>query len=284
MLDAHPAVRRSRVFAREHAHLGEIPVAEIEPADPRAAADPRRAHRALPRAAAGLQDPARVPDRRVASRDGDRQARAPRRRESSTRSRRPPAGVALTAPAPPRSRTPARSMCTAPSASRDTARGSSAGSSTMRNMRAVHVAQHVLAAAPTVAGPRYDSLQVCDADLHHRERLRAERGQAEQHELRPGLLQHEPVRLVDAAARSTRIRSWITQSPSISCVERSCARAVGELRQRRAAIGGGRRRRLARRASSASASAARARAQHAAPPSADPQEQERHRREQRAPA
>ncbi len=34
VLDAHPGVRRSRVFAREHAHLGEIPVAEVEPADP----------------------------------------------------------------------------------------------------------------------------------------------------------------------------------------------------------------------------------------------------------
>jgi len=33
VLDAHPLVRRSRVRAREHAHLGEIPVAEIEPAD-----------------------------------------------------------------------------------------------------------------------------------------------------------------------------------------------------------------------------------------------------------
>ncbi len=34
VLDAHPLVRRSRVSAREHAHLGEIPVAELEPADP----------------------------------------------------------------------------------------------------------------------------------------------------------------------------------------------------------------------------------------------------------
>jgi long-chain acyl-CoA synthetase len=33
VLDAHPRVRRSRVRAREHAHLGEIPVAELEPAD-----------------------------------------------------------------------------------------------------------------------------------------------------------------------------------------------------------------------------------------------------------
>src|SRR5262249_61074161 len=32
VLDAHPAVRRSRVFAREHAHLGELPCAAIEPA------------------------------------------------------------------------------------------------------------------------------------------------------------------------------------------------------------------------------------------------------------
>ncbi|MFI5315829.1 MAG: class I adenylate-forming enzyme family protein [Myxococcota bacterium] len=34
VLDAHPGVRRSRVFGREHARLGEIPVAEIVPADP----------------------------------------------------------------------------------------------------------------------------------------------------------------------------------------------------------------------------------------------------------
>ncbi len=34
VLDAHPDVRASRVFAREHAHLGEIPVAEVVPADP----------------------------------------------------------------------------------------------------------------------------------------------------------------------------------------------------------------------------------------------------------
>jgi len=34
VLDAHPRVRRSRVTAREHAHLGEIPIAELEPADP----------------------------------------------------------------------------------------------------------------------------------------------------------------------------------------------------------------------------------------------------------
>jgi len=31
VLDAHPAIRRSRVFAREHAHLGEIPIAEFVP-------------------------------------------------------------------------------------------------------------------------------------------------------------------------------------------------------------------------------------------------------------
>jgi len=41
VLDAHPRVRRSRVSAREHAHLGEIPVAEVEPAD--AANPPTRA-------------------------------------------------------------------------------------------------------------------------------------------------------------------------------------------------------------------------------------------------
>jgi long-chain acyl-CoA synthetase len=34
VLDAHPAVRRSRVMSRVHAHLGEIPVAEIVAADP----------------------------------------------------------------------------------------------------------------------------------------------------------------------------------------------------------------------------------------------------------
>jgi acyl-CoA synthetase (AMP-forming)/AMP-acid ligase II len=34
VLDAHPGVRRSRVIPREHAHLGEIPVAELEAADP----------------------------------------------------------------------------------------------------------------------------------------------------------------------------------------------------------------------------------------------------------
>lgn len=36
VLDAMPGVRRSRVSAREHPHLGEIPVAEIEPEDPTA--------------------------------------------------------------------------------------------------------------------------------------------------------------------------------------------------------------------------------------------------------
>jgi long-chain acyl-CoA synthetase len=41
VLDAMPGVRRSRVLAREHPHLGEIPVAEVEPADP--AAPPPRA-------------------------------------------------------------------------------------------------------------------------------------------------------------------------------------------------------------------------------------------------
>lgn len=40
VLDAVPGVRRSRVSAREHPHLGEIAVAEIEPADP--AAPPAR--------------------------------------------------------------------------------------------------------------------------------------------------------------------------------------------------------------------------------------------------
>jgi long-chain acyl-CoA synthetase len=34
VIDAHPAVRESRVRARAHAHLGEIPVAEIVPEDP----------------------------------------------------------------------------------------------------------------------------------------------------------------------------------------------------------------------------------------------------------
>jgi acyl-CoA synthetase (AMP-forming)/AMP-acid ligase II len=32
--DAHPAVAESRVFAKEHAHLGEIPCAELIAADP----------------------------------------------------------------------------------------------------------------------------------------------------------------------------------------------------------------------------------------------------------
>ncbi|HVH07849.1 MAG TPA: acyl-CoA synthetase, partial [Myxococcota bacterium] len=41
VLDALPGVRRSRVLARDHPHLGEIPVAEIEPADP--AAPPSKA-------------------------------------------------------------------------------------------------------------------------------------------------------------------------------------------------------------------------------------------------
>jgi acyl-coenzyme A synthetase/AMP-(fatty) acid ligase len=40
VLATHPAVRESRVFAREHPHLGEIPVAEIVPEDP--AAPPTR--------------------------------------------------------------------------------------------------------------------------------------------------------------------------------------------------------------------------------------------------
>jgi long-chain acyl-CoA synthetase len=41
VLDAMPGVRRSRVVAREHPHLGEIPVAELEVEDP--AAPPGRA-------------------------------------------------------------------------------------------------------------------------------------------------------------------------------------------------------------------------------------------------
>jgi len=41
VLDRHPGVRRSRVLAREHAHLGEIPVAEIEVADPKTPPDRR---------------------------------------------------------------------------------------------------------------------------------------------------------------------------------------------------------------------------------------------------
>lgn len=40
VLGMHPGVRASRVFAREHPHLGEIPVAELVPADP--AAPPTR--------------------------------------------------------------------------------------------------------------------------------------------------------------------------------------------------------------------------------------------------
>jgi acyl-CoA synthetase (AMP-forming)/AMP-acid ligase II len=41
VLNAMPGVRRSRVLAREHPHLGEIPTAEIVPADP--ASPPTRA-------------------------------------------------------------------------------------------------------------------------------------------------------------------------------------------------------------------------------------------------
>ena len=61
VLDAHPGVRRSRVLAREHPHLGEIPVAEIEPEDP--AAPPARAAlvAGCRERLAGLQDPARAP-------------------------------------------------------------------------------------------------------------------------------------------------------------------------------------------------------------------------------
>jgi long-chain acyl-CoA synthetase len=36
VLDRHPGVRESRVFSLEHAHLGEIPVAEVVPEDPSA--------------------------------------------------------------------------------------------------------------------------------------------------------------------------------------------------------------------------------------------------------
>lgn len=39
VLDAHPAVRRSRVSAREHPHLGEIPVADVVPRRPEAPPD-----------------------------------------------------------------------------------------------------------------------------------------------------------------------------------------------------------------------------------------------------
>jgi long-chain acyl-CoA synthetase len=39
VLDIHPAVRESRVFAREHPHLGEIPVAEIVVAEGKAVPD-----------------------------------------------------------------------------------------------------------------------------------------------------------------------------------------------------------------------------------------------------
>jgi long-chain acyl-CoA synthetase len=41
VLDAHPAVRESRVFAQAHAHLGEIPVAEVVPEDPGAPPETR---------------------------------------------------------------------------------------------------------------------------------------------------------------------------------------------------------------------------------------------------
>ena len=76
VLDAHPAVRRSRVFAREHAHLGEIPVAEIEPARSRAAADARPSCIAHCRA-----QPARPTRSRASSQSWRRSRR--RRRESS---------------------------------------------------------------------------------------------------------------------------------------------------------------------------------------------------------
>ena len=41
VLDAHPEVAISRVFAREHAHLGEIPAAEFVPRDPATPPDKR---------------------------------------------------------------------------------------------------------------------------------------------------------------------------------------------------------------------------------------------------
>ncbi|HEY2773009.1 MAG TPA: class I adenylate-forming enzyme family protein [Candidatus Binatia bacterium] len=41
VLDSHPAVERSRVSARQHAHLGELPVAEIVLADGAAAPSPK---------------------------------------------------------------------------------------------------------------------------------------------------------------------------------------------------------------------------------------------------
>ena len=41
VLDAHASLRESRVFAREHAHLGQIPVAEVVPADPSRPPDAR---------------------------------------------------------------------------------------------------------------------------------------------------------------------------------------------------------------------------------------------------
>jgi long-chain acyl-CoA synthetase len=49
VLEEHPGVRRSRVFGREHAHLGEIPVAEIEATDPDTVPD-RKALQAFCRA------------------------------------------------------------------------------------------------------------------------------------------------------------------------------------------------------------------------------------------
>jgi len=39
VIDAHPGVRECRVFPQEHAHLGEIPVAEVVPEDPQALPD-----------------------------------------------------------------------------------------------------------------------------------------------------------------------------------------------------------------------------------------------------
>ena len=41
VLDTHPAVAESRVFAKAHAHLGEIPVAEVVPAGRGAEPDAR---------------------------------------------------------------------------------------------------------------------------------------------------------------------------------------------------------------------------------------------------
>jgi long-chain acyl-CoA synthetase len=57
VLDAHPGVRESRVLGREHAQLGEIPVAEVVPADPAHPPDPRELTRHCRAALPGYKVP-----------------------------------------------------------------------------------------------------------------------------------------------------------------------------------------------------------------------------------